>query len=131
MAATTSGQSTVPRPRPNFKQTTTDKTDDFTVLASAAAGTGLLYTNAGAAKTIVFTLPTAESMAGSCIGFKVMAAQIVRCLPVTGEKIFLHGSGVATKYLNIAAVIGNYAELYSDGVDWTVEHGVGVVTKEA
>ena len=131
MAATTSGQNTVPRPRPNFKQTTTDKTDDFTVLASAAAGTGLLYTNTGAAKTIVFTLPTAESMAGSVIGFKVMAAQIVKCLPVTGEKIFLHGDGVATKYLNVAAVIGNYVELYSDGVDWTVEHAVGVVTKEA
>lgn len=131
MAATTSGQNTVPRPRPNFKQTPTAKTSDFTVLASAAAGTGLLYSTTGAGGTVVFTLPTAESMAGSCIGFKVMAAQILRVLPVSGEKIYLHGDGVATKYLNVAAVIGNYAELYSDGVDWTVEHALGVVTKEA
>ena len=131
MAATASGQSTVPRPRPNFKQTPTAKTDDFTLLAATCAGAGLLYTNLASGKTQVFTLPAAADMAGTCIGFKVMAAQIVRVLPVTGEKIFLHGDGVATKYLNIAAVIGNYAELYSDGVDWTVEHAVGVVTKEA
>jgi hypothetical protein len=131
MAATVSGQSTVPRPRPNFKQTPTAKTGDFTVLASAAAGTGLIYTNAAAIGAVIFTLPTAESMAGSVIGFKSLAAQEIECLPVTGEKIFLHGDGVASKKLNVAGAIGNYVELYSDGVSWTVEEVNGVVTKEA
>jgi hypothetical protein len=131
MAATSSGQTTVPRPRPDFKQTPTAKTGDFTLLASTCAGGGKIYTNTGAGATVVFTLPAAADMAGSVIGLKVTAAQIVRALPVTGEKIFLHGDGVATKYLNVAATIGNYVELYSDGVDWTVEHALGVVTKEA
>jgi hypothetical protein len=131
MAATSSGQTTVPRPRPDFKQTPTAKTGDFTLLAATCAGGGKIYTNTGAGATVVFTLPAAADMAGSVIGLKVTAAQIVRALPVTGEKIFLHGDGVATKYLNVAATIGNYVELYSDGVDWTVEHAVGVVTKEA
>ena len=131
MAATSSGQNTIPRPRPDFTQTPVAKTSDFTLLASTCAGAGKIYTNTGAGGTVVFTLPAAADMAGTCIGLKVTAAQVVRALPVTGEKIFLHGDGVATKYLNVAGVIGNYVELYSNGVDWIVEHAVGVVTKEA
>ena len=58
-------------------------------------------------------------------------AQIVQVLPQTGEKIYLNGSGVATKYLNIAGVVGNFADLYCDGTDWMVINYAGVLTKEA
>jgi hypothetical protein len=131
MAVTESGQSTIPRPRPNLKQTVVAKGASFTITTALAAGKGLIYTNTGAGATIVFTLPAAADVAGTVIGFKSTVAQIVQCLPVTGEAIYLHGDGVVTKYLNVAAVIGNYVELYSDGVAWTVEQTVGVVTKEA
>jgi hypothetical protein len=63
--------------------------------------------------------------------FYLTVAQIVRLLPQTGESIYLAGSGTATKYLNIAAVIGNYVDVYSDGTSFYVTGYSGVVTKEA
>ena len=108
--------------------TVTAKTTDATL---ALANMGTIMTNTGAAGNVVLTLPAASAVAGMAIKIQVTAAQVMRALPATGEKIFLGGDGVASKYLNIAGVIGNYADLYSDGVQWLVTGYSGVLTKEA
>ena len=109
-------------------QTALAKTGDYTVLTTDAEK---ILTNTGASGTVVFTLPTAASMAGKALGFHVLAAQIVRLLPVTGEAVCLASAVVVTKYLNVAGVIGNYVEVVSDGTAWLVTKRDGVVTKEA
>lgn len=108
-----------------------------TVTAKAADATltvanfGTIITNTGAGGTVVLTLPAASTAAGCSIKVQVTVAQIVRCTPATGEKVYLGGDGVASKYLNIAGVIGNFADLYCDGVSYHVMNYSGVVTKEA
>lgn len=106
----------------------TAKTADYTVLATEM---GTNFTNSGASGTVVFTLPAAARCPNKTVKFSCLAAQIVRVDPSGTEKIYLHGSGVAGKYLNIAAVIGNYADLFCDGLNWHVTYLAGVVTKEA
>ena len=59
------------------------------------------------------------------------AAFLVRLLPQTGEAICLAGSNVVTKYLNIAALVGNYVDVFCDGEKYLVQDYSGVVTKEA
>lgn len=105
----------------------TAKTADYTILKTELNN---IFSNTGAGGTIVFTLPAVKDAKGKTLLLNVLAAQIVRALPVTGEIINLNGSVVVTKYLNIAAVIGNYAELYCDGVQWMATNFSGVVTKE-
>lgn len=90
-----------------------------------------IITNTGASGTVTLTLPSAATVAGLSFRVQVTVAQIVRIAPATGQKIFLGGDGVASKYLQIAGVIGNYAEIYCDGVDFLVMHYSGVLTKEA
>jgi len=109
--------------------TVSAKTADYTVLA--ASDLDKIFSNTGASGTVVLTLPKASDAKGHCLTINLLAAQIVRALPVTGEAVNLNGSAVVTKYLNIAAVIGNYVDLYSDGVQWIVTGYSGVVTKEA
>jgi hypothetical protein len=46
-------------------------------------------------------------------------AQTVTWTPVTG-KIVLGGSSVGDINAMIAGVIGNYADVYSDGVHWLI-----------
>lgn len=106
--------------------TVTAKTSDFTITAMDQ-----VYTNAAAGGTVVFTLPTVTGNAGKTLKFHALAAQIIRALPVSGQAVNLNGSAVVTKYLNIAATIGNYADLYCDGYQWIVTGYSGVVTKEA
>lgn len=88
-------------------------------------------TNTGASGTIVLTLPAVAGLTGYTFHIEVTVAQIVRLLPVTGEAIALGGSAVVTKYLNIAAVIGNMVDVYCDGSRWLVVNRDGVITKEA
>jgi len=108
-----------------------------TVVAKAADDTlditdfGKNLTNTGAGATVVLTLPAASAVAGMSTRVQVTAAQIVRVDPNGTEKIYLGGDGAAGKYLNIAAVIGNYADIYCDGVDFHVTAYSGVLTKEA
>lgn len=110
---------------------------DATVSAQAATATlttSALFcnvTNTGASGTIVLTLPAANTCREGVIRFAVTAAQIVRVDPSGTEKIYLSGDGVAGKYLNIAGVIGNYADIYCDGTNWMVTNYSGVLTKEA
>lgn len=127
------GSATAAYFRPLFPQmpgnaTALAKTADYTVVA---ADFGKIMTNTGATGTVVFTLPSAVTYPGAVLRFHLFAAQIVRLLPVTGQAIALNSSAVVTKYLNIAAVIGNYCEVVSDGTQWLVTTYSGVVTKEA
>jgi len=88
-------------------------------------------TNTGSSGTVVLTLPAIAGTAGSILHVEVTVAQIVRLLPVAGTAIALGGSAVVTKYLNIAGVIGNMVDLYSNGTAWLVVGRDGVITKEA
>jgi len=88
-------------------------------------------TNTGSTATMVLTLPAAADVKDKFMRVQLTAAQIVQLVPASGEKIYLGGSGAADKYLQIAAVIGNYAELYSDGIDFLVMGYSGVLTKES
>lgn len=108
-----------------------------TVEANAAsasltvANAGKIQTNTGAGAGIVLTLPAVATVAGCSFKIQVTAAQTVTLTPATGEKVFVGGSGVASKYALIAGVIGNFVDLYCDGVQYLVVNYSGVVTKEA
>jgi hypothetical protein len=108
-----------------------------TVTAKAATGNlaiadyNVNLTNTGAGAAIVLTLLAAASANGCALRVAILAAYTVTLTPQTGEKIFLNGSGVASKYLLIAAVISNVVEIFCNGVDYYVQNYSGVVTKEA
>ena len=101
--------------------------------ALTIADAGKIHTNTGVdpAETITLTLPAAASFVGQALKIYLTSAEIVRLQPQTGEKIFLGGSGVASKYLNIAGVIGNYADVFCDGVQYVITDYSGVLTKQA
>jgi hypothetical protein len=99
--------------------------------ALTVANFGKIQTNTGASGTVVLTLPAASTVAGCSLKVQLTAAQIVRLTPASGEKVFLGGSGAASKYLQVAAAIGNYVDICCDGVDFLVMHYSGVLTKEA
>lgn len=103
------------------------KTADYTILAADLPG---IIVNTGAAGTIVLTLPKAADHHGNTLRVGLLAAQIVRLLPQTGEAVSLVGSAVVTKYCQIAGVIGNYIDVYSNGTVWLVTNWSGVATKE-
>lgn len=110
------------------KGTVTAKTASYSVVATDFDS---IFTNTGAAGAITLTLPSAVAVEGKWLRVAVLAAQTITLTPATGEKIFLNGSGVASKYVLIAGVIGNYTEIYSDGVDYIVTNYSGVLTKQA
>lgn len=107
-----------------------------TVSAHAANATltvadfGKQHTNTGASGAITLTLPAPADCAGMPLRVQMTVAQVVNLDPLT-KSIYLGGSGVADKLCIIAGVIGNYLDLYSDGVDFLVTGYSGVVTKEA
>jgi hypothetical protein len=110
---------------------------DATVEANAGnatltvANTGKIETNTGAAGAITLTLPAVAAAAGTGLKVQVTAAQVVNVAPgAATEKIFLGGDGVANKNLIIAGVVGNYADLYCDGMSWMVTAYSGVLTKQ-
>jgi hypothetical protein len=95
-----------------------------------AANFGKIQTNTGAGASITLTLPAPADCAGCSVKVQVTVAQTIVLDPLTA-KIFLGGSGVADKTCTIAGVIGNYADITSDGVDFMVLGYSGVLTKEA
>jgi hypothetical protein len=110
---------------------------DATVEANTADATltvanfGKIQTNTGAGGTVVLTLPAVTSAAGCSIRVQITAAQIVQLKPAATEKVYLGGSGVVGKYCQIAGTIGNYIEVFCDGVSYLVLGYSGVATKEA
>lgn len=110
------------------KATVTTKTANYTVTASEFDS---IFNNTWDTDALVLTLPSAASVADKGLMVAVTAAQSITLTPATGEKIFLNGSGVESKYCLIAWVIGNFVEIYSDGVDYIVTNYSWVVTKQA
>jgi len=108
--------------------TVTARTADTTLVA---ANFDAITTNTGAIGVQVLTLPAAALVAKKGLRVAVTAAYSITLTPESGEKIWLNGSGVASKYLLIAGTIGNFCEIYSDGTDYIVTNYSGVVTKEA
>lgn len=104
------------------------KTADYTL---TLADLNKVFNNTGDDGTQVLTLPSVKAAKGKALRVHCLAAQVIRLLPQTGEAVSLHGSAVVTKYLNVAGVIGNYCDVYCDGVQWIVTGYSGVVTKEA
>lgn len=96
-----------------------------------AANFGKIQSNTGAVAGITLTLPAADAVGGCAVRVAVTAAQTVQLIPPSGGRIYLNGSGVADKYVQIAGVVGNYIEAYSDGVDYVVTAYAGVATKQA
>jgi hypothetical protein len=93
---------------------------------------GMVYNNVSSTTAnLAVQLPAVANNTGKYLTFFIGAAYVMRITPAAGEAIYLFGNGVVTKYLNIAAVVGNYATLYCDGVYWYVMATNGVVTKEA
>jgi len=110
---------------------------DATIYAAAASGavtaaniSGCNVTNTGAGALVLITLPAVATMAGKAFRVYQTVAQITN-LSLAAVSVYLAGSGVAGKYLSIPAVIGNYADIYCDGVAYYVEGWSGVLTKEA
>ena len=100
--------------------------------ATLAAGDfGKNNTNTGASGAIVLTLPAASTVKGKCLRMQITAAQQVSLSPAAADAVYLGGDGVDDKDLVIAGVIGNYADIYSDGTNYLVTGYSGVVTKEA
>jgi hypothetical protein len=120
-----------------FSLVVEDMTTNTTVKANAATASMKDYdfeknnTNTGAGGVVVLTLPAAASLKGQKTRIQVTVAETVTLTPQTGEKIYLGGNGVASKYLLIAGTIGNYAEVYCDGTSFYVTSYSGVLTKEA
>jgi hypothetical protein len=121
----------------NFSSVVDDIMTNTTVKANAATADMNDYdfaknnTNTGAGGEIIITLPSASKVKEQKTRVYVTVAQVVKLTPQTGEKIYLAGSGAATKYLSIAGTIGNYAEIYCDGTSFYVTSYSGVLTKEA
>ena len=116
------------RPKTSLVQTPVAKTADYAVLA---ADVNKIFTNTGASGTVKFTLPAVAEWPGKPIRFKVLAAQIVQVAPASGEKIYLDGDGVASKYVSLAATAGNVVSVFNNGTSVEVQEHVGVVRKEA
>lgn len=110
--------------------TVSTKTADYTV-TQADLNEPTIFNNSGDAGTQTLTLPAVAASKGKVVRAHALAAQIIRLAPQTGEKINYCGSAVASKYVQLAGVIGNYIELFCDGSQWVVTQANGVVTKEA
>lgn len=121
----------------NFDTVVESLMTNTTVKANAATAAMNDYdfeknnTNTGASGAIVLTLPAASSLKDKKTRIQLTVAQTVTLTPQTGEKIYLGGDGTASKYLLIAGVIGNYAEVYCDGTSFYVTAYSGVLTKES
>ena len=107
-------------------QAPTAKTAAYPVVA---ADMFKLFTNTGAGADTPFTLPDPSTVGGCSLKFAVTTANTISVLPPSGGKIYLNGSGTADQKVVIAAVVGNFADVFSDGSSWLVINYSGVLTK--
>lgn len=117
----------VPEPhRISPKSSVEANTGDATL---TVANFGKIQTNTAAAGAVVLTLPAASTVAGCGLKVQLTAAQDVTLTPPSGGKIYLGGSGVANESCIIAGLIGAFADVFCDGVDFSVLRYSGVLTK--
>lgn len=112
------------------RATVVAKTSNYTVTMTDLAKPTIVN-NTGAVANVSLTLPKAKLAKGKVLRAHALAAQTIRLVPQTGEAVNYNGSAIVTKYCQLAGVIGNYIEAFSDGTQWVVTHGNGVITKEA
>lgn len=98
---------------------------------AAADISGLNVTNTGAGGSVTLTLPAAATMLGMSFRVQITVAQAVVLAPAAADYVALGGNDVVNKALTIAGVIGNYADIYCDGVGYNVIGYSGVLTKAA
>lgn len=122
----TGGGKWFPQVRPDAEvsaqpATATLTSDDF----------GKNLTNTGASGTITLTLPPASENPFKIFRFIHTVSEIVNLSPQSDDAIFLGGDGVDDKDLILAGIIGNYVDVYCDGVNYLVTGYSGVVVKES
>lgn len=110
--------------------TIVSKTGAYTVTDSDLLAPTIID-NTGASGDVPLTLPLASVSTGKVFRAYAKAAQTISLTPVSGDVINYNGNAVASKYCRLAGVIGNFIEVVSDGVQWIVTNGDGVITKEA
>lgn len=98
------------------------KTAAYTIKAQEA---GTIFSNAGAAGAVTFTLPTAK--AGMLFIFAVVAAQILTIQAAGGAKINNSAANGTFAAAGTQALVGN-VEVWSDGTNWYVSVGSGTWT---
>jgi len=95
------------------------KTADYAVLASDGSGT--LFTNRGAAGTVIFTLPApAAALAGYVFRFKAHADQTITVKTATADTlVVLNDAAADSLSLSTAGEkIGGEIEAFCDGTSW-------------
>lgn len=112
------------------RATVVSKTSAYTVTQSDLDDPTIIN-NTGASGDVAITLPGVAVSAGKVLRVYATAAQTISLTPATGEAVNYNGNAVVSKYCRVAGVIGNYAEVFSDGFQWIVTKGNGVITKEA
>lgn len=102
------------------------KTADYTVKPRDC---GKLFTNRGAAGTVIFTLPKIDavsSMKGFNVEFFTVAAQILRVTSDPSDKLAVTANATADSVAS-AAVIGTHLRVVCDGTGWLVQADPGTV----
>jgi len=108
--------------------TVTAKTSDYTITQDDLE-TPTIFTNEGDVGALVLTLPAVADSKGMVVRVALLAAQTVRLDPQDDEAINYNGDATVTEDVTIAGVIGNYVELFCDGVQWIITQANGVLTK--
>lgn len=105
--------------------TVTARTADTTLTADDL---NAITTNAWDSGAQVLTLPAARLAWHKCLKVAVLAAQDITIATIDWEKIYLNWSWIEWNEVLIAGVIGNFADIYSDGTDYIVTNYSGVLT---
>lgn len=101
------------------------KTADYTILA-ASDPSATLFTNRGAAGTVVFTLPApTQALAGVFYEFVTIVAQIITVATATADTLIADNDATADS-LSTSARIGVNLRVRCDGTSWiaTLDSGV-------
>lgn len=105
------------------------KTADYTIIASTTDGgdlSGTIFTNRGAAGTVVFTLPApSAALAGTHFDFLTIVAQIITVATATVDTLIADNDATADS-LSTSARIGVRLRVMCDGTSWiaTLANGV-------
>ena len=102
------------------------KTADYTI---KPRDNGKLFTNRGAAGTVIFTLPKINStngLKGVAFEFFTVAAQILRVTSDPADSLVVTADAAADTVSSIAG-IGTHFRVVSDGTSWLVQADPGTV----
>lgn len=101
------------------------KTANYTIL-SASDPSGTVFTNRGAAGTIIYTLPAPSlALAGVYYDFLTIVAQIITVATATVDTLITDADAAADS-LSTTARIGVALRVYCDGTSWIAVLASGV-----